>query len=424
MFKQLRYKPLEPGVLRIFRYFAVVAVVYFMFIATYAFFANHQLFTPSQIAIYLNLTSFALLAIYLSWDWLRRKLKELYFPIALIIATVPPILSMILYAPVSPSNLTYVIIGSWTLFPILLIPLVLIAWQYNFATVISFIIITALIDFIVIWNAVGEVNLDTLPLLGVPFIRAFAFGAVGHIIVNLMQAQNEQRRKLVRANLKLAEYAKTQEQLATSRERNRLARELHDTLAHTLSGLTVNLEAIKLVMQDDPAEVVPLIDEALNNTRLGLTETRRALKALRPKRLEDLGLGMAVMNLAEDAAHRANAELDVDIDTSLPDLPQDTEQVIYRQAQESLQNVVKHADAKHVIVRLKRHGRMLNLEVRDDGKGMNNVSPDGHFDSMGLRSMQERAEMIGGKLEISSVPNKGTVVRFMMELNYDPDFAL
>lgn len=420
----MKQKAIEPGLLRVFRYFTVIAVIYFAFIAAYAIISTGEIFSPPQIGTYLNLAVFFLLALYLSWDWLRRKLKAFYLPLALAIATLYPIVNMLLFFPGQQQNdLISVIIASWSLFPILLIPLVLTAWQYGFKMVLVFTGFTAIFGIAVVWNAVGVINLETLPILGIPFIQAFAFGIVGHIVTRLMASQKEQRRKLVQANIKLAEYAKTQEQLAISRERNRLARELHDTLAHTLSGLTVNLEAIKLTIPEDPQEAQYLIDEALNNTRFGLAETRRALKALRPQRLEDLGLGMAIMNLAEDAARRADAELDMDIDVTLPDFPPDVEQGIYRLTQESLQNIVKHAEAQHISVRLKCNKRKLILEVHDDGKGINESTIEGN-DSMGVKLMRERAELIGGELEISSVPDKGTLVQFTLELSYGPNFNM
>ena len=81
---------------------------------------------------------------------------------------------------------------------------------------------------------------ETLPLIGVPFIRAFAFGTVGYIVNILIETQRMQNQKLIQTNLRLNQYVNTLEQLATNRERNRLAAELHDTLAHTLSGLSIN----------------------------------------------------------------------------------------------------------------------------------------------------------------------------------------
>ena len=420
----MRHKAIEPGLLRVFRYFAGIAVIYFAFIAAYAIISTGEFFSPPQIGTYLNLATFSLLTLYLSWDWLRRKLKAFYLPIALGVATLYPIVNMLLFFPGQQQNdLISVIIASWSLFPILLIPLVLIAWQYGFRMVLAFTAFTAIFSVAVVWSAVGVINLETIPILGIPFIQAFAFGTVGHIVTRLMDSQKEQRKKLVQANIKLAEYARTQEQLAISRERNRLARELHDTLAHTLSGLTVNLEAIKLTVREDPQEAQHLIDEALNNTRFGLAETRRALKALRPQRLEELGLGMAIMNLAEDAAKRAGAELDMDVDIVLPEFPPDVEQGIYRLTQEALQNIVKHAEAQHITVRLKCRQRTLTLEVRDDGKGISDELKDG-TDSMGVNLMKERAELIGGELEISSVPQKGTMVRLTMESNYGASINL
>src|SRR4029078_5838718 len=107
------------------------------------------------------------------------------------------------------------------------------------------------------------------------------------------------------ANAKLVDYASTNEQLAVTRERNRVARDMHDTLAHTLSAVSVQLEAADSVWDSQPQQAHELLQKSLASARAGLGETRRAVRALRASPLDDLGLGLALRDLAESTADRA-----------------------------------------------------------------------------------------------------------------------
>ncbi|MBU0511321.1 MAG: sensor histidine kinase, partial [Chloroflexi bacterium] len=223
------------------------------------------------------------------------------------------------------------------------------------------------------------------------------------------------RRELVRANIKLGQHANTLEQLATSRERNRLARELHDTLAHTLSGQAVNLEAIKLMLPSEQTEAHAMLEHSLSNTRSGLAETRRALKDLRSKQLEDLGLMIAVRNLATEAASRAEFALSCQISDHLPELTPDVEQCLYRIAQETLENIVRHADAQKVTLQLKTEDRTLILTISDDGCGFDPQNVD-FADKLGIQGMRERAILMSGNLEVHSHSTKGTSVQLSIPI--------
>jgi signal transduction histidine kinase len=240
---------------------------------------------------------------------------------------------------------------------------------------------------------------------------------VGDVISQLIETQRKQRKELLQANLHLSQHAETLEQLATSRERNRLARELHDTLAHTLSGLAVNLEAIRIKLGDteEHQEIHQMLTHSLENTRTGLTETRRALKDLRVKQLDDLGLPLALQNLAQETALRANFDLTSEIEHDLPDISPHDEQCIYRIAQESLKNISQHAQASQVRIRLSKDQHHLRLEIEDDGVGFPAEAIDPH-NSLGLSGMKERARTAGGELTISSAPQSGTRILFSLEL--------
>jgi len=204
------------------------------------------------------------------------------------------------------------------------------------------------------------------------------------------------------------------EDLTISRERNRMARELHDTLAHTLSALAVQLETVKAYWEVDPMAAQGMLDKSLETTRSGLQETRRALKSLRASPLDDLGLVLALRKMAEETAARANLRLEL----SLPDQPvsdsAEGAHAIYRVAQEAMANAAHHAQAQTLAVRLSVNGSGLSLEVRDDGQGFNRQQGQtaGHF---GLAGMVERAQLAGGQLTIDSRPGRGTTIRLVIE---------
>jgi signal transduction histidine kinase len=236
------------------------------------------------------------------------------------------------------------------------------------------------------------------------------------MISQLVKAQRKQRQELAQANTRLTHYATTLEQLSISRERNRLARELHDTLAHTLSGVTVQLEAVDALWETDPAAAHILLDQSLVTTRTGLTETRRALQALRASPLEDLGLVLAVRHLAESLAARTGLTLDLQLPEQLDDLTPTVEQCIYRVTQEALANVDRHAGANNLSVQLERENQHLTLTVADDGCGFarDQARADRQF---GLQGMKERAEMLGGSFEVHSELGQGTRLRLRVPLN-------
>ena len=416
---------IQPGLLRIFRYFTGVAMGYYAALVFFTAAQGNQGSIYTQIQLYVNLLVNLGLLAYLSWSWPQTRLKGWYLPIALLAATVVPIFSNLFYlAEPAVKDLPLVIIRSWLLFPVLLVPLVLIAWQYGFRYALAFTAVTAIVELGVLYPVVGnKVDFETLPLLGLPLIRAFAFGTVGHIVDHLIDTQQAQSKALLKANYRLSRHAETLEQLAVSRERNRLARELHDTLAHTLSGQAVNLEAIKLTVPPEQTETLSMLDQALESTRSGLRETRRALKDLRSQPLENLGLALALRNLARDAASRAAFELELDIPDALPALPPEVEQCVFRIAQESLENIVRHASARLVRLRLGVEGGRLQMEIGDDGIGADLDRLDLQ-DKLGLQGMRERAAEVGGVFEVSSQPNKGTTIRFSVEAPDDPGIDL
>jgi signal transduction histidine kinase len=235
------------------------------------------------------------------------------------------------------------------------------------------------------------------------------FLVVGYLVSNLVKVQREQQLRLVEANRRLAYYAATLEQLTISRERNRVARELHDVLAHTMSGVAVELEGVRAMLRVDIDQAETLLAQSLLAVREGLSETRRALQALRASPLEDLGLALAIRNLAESIPGRAGLGTDIQIEQEINDYPIEVQQTFYRVAQEALTNVVLHAQASQVNICLLHDGDGLKLEIRDNGIGFDekNINLDQKYGLIGIR---ERVEMMNGQLTISSKPGEGTQI--------------
>ena len=361
----------------------------------------------------LSLLDVCILLGFLSWRALARRLNSWYLPIAIVLATILPILEMHLAFDITATGIVpnAALIGIWQSVLVLLIPLFIVGWQYSFHMVVLFSLATSLADGLpYMVHPPAFLPAGTYyPILGVMIVRMMFFLFIGYMVVKLMTTQRALRTELTSANNRLAQYAGTLEHLTISRERNRLARELHDVLAHTLSGVAVELEAVKALWDQDAGKAQSMLDRSLRSTRDGLTETRRALQALRASPLEDLGLGLAVRGLAESAANRSSLKLETQISDDLPEFPPDIEQCIYRVAQESLANISEHSGARSVRLELSQENGQLKLVVADDGRGFDPGSVDAKI-QFGLEGMRERAEAIGARLDILSQSGTGTVV--------------
>ena len=192
--------------------------------------------------------------------------------------------------------------------------------------------------------------------------------------------------------------------LAQEAERQRIARELHDEVGQVLTGVVLELEhAAARAGEDDAAQLVA----AREAVRHSLDDVRRIARELRPEVLDDLGLQSALRSLCTTAA--AHQKLHVERELELEGtVSPEVELVVYRVAQESLTNVMRHAGASQVLVALRHVDGGLRLVVRDDGRGL---PADSEAAGAGIAGMQERALHIGAHLTISSAPAGGTEVR-------------
>lgn len=397
---------LEPGLLSVFRLFAGLHLG-IVFIGVLTRDTGAELF---------NLIVLGLLVVYLWWPGLPQRLGRLFLLLGLLLAAAGPTIGQYLemlteFAGTDEPNL----IPDFVVLTLaLLVPLILVGWQYNFRAVVVYCTATAALDVALTLLAIDQSNPYIRSIFVVIQIRTIIYLLIGYIIVQLVTAQRKQHHDLIQAHAQLAQYATTLEQLAVSRERNRLAGELHDTLAHTLSGTAVQLEAVKTLWESDPVQARAMLEQSSQAIRTGLTETRRALQALRASPLEELGLALAVRRLAESTAEQTGASLAWQGPDGVEGLAPAMEQGVYRVAQEALANIAKHSSAHHLSVHLVQNNGDLNLKIADNGCGfhLDRVNTQDH---LGLKGMQERAEMMGGILNVESKPGKGTQINLMVQ---------
>ena len=375
---------------------------------------DYSLKSPGAVERFFYIADSLIAAFFLAvtfWPQLQKWLGKLFLPtIIVLIAALPLVVNQILVpvlfaGPVPPPEaiLTRVV-------PFLLIALLLTAWQYKLQHVLIFTLAVALTNVVILRVLIPNDRGDFSAGLFAVLTQVVTFLVVGFFINIMVGWLHRERRSLQEANAKLTNYARTLEDLAVSKERNRIAQELHDTLSHTLSGLSVQLEAMKAYWEVDPLTARKRLEKSLVAVRSGLDETRRILMALRAKPLEDQGLATAIRQMAEEAAARSDLSLELEIANNLPSLPPDIEQCLFRVAQEAITNVSQHARSKTLTVKLDCKEGKTTLTIRDNGVGF--ILNSGHeTQNFGLRGMRERAEFVNAELLIDSRPGFGTTVQ-------------
>jgi signal transduction histidine kinase len=210
------------------------------------------------------------------------------------------------------------------------------------------------------------------------------------VFTQLATSEQQARRDLEKANAQLAEYAAQVEQLATMRERNRLAREVHDTLGHYLTVINVQLEVVTKLIDANPVRAKEAAVKAKQLASEGLGEIRRSVSALRPSPLEDKPLPEAIRGLIE-TSRDAGLMVTFEQAGTARVLSSEMETVLYRAVQELLTNIRKHAHASAANVHLTYATDTVSLRVRDNGVGRKNDE-----DSVGLSALRERAAALNG----------------------------
>ena len=406
-------RPLQPGLLPTFRLFIVLSAV-----ATVVAWRHVAPALDVQVApaIYqFSAWSMVVLLLYTFSSSLRQALGGAFLPLALIFKAVQPVVGS--YVAVSffvpePAREYFVLTIMMRLLVNSVCIVIFTAWQYSLAWPLVLGVAQCVISTALAWpyvHAGGPLYALYFSIIGMQIVTV---PAIALVVGWLMREQRRQAQDLDERNRKLARYASTAEQLAITQERNRLARELHDTLAHSLSATAIQIEAAQALAETDEGAGRKMLAQALQTTRNGLTEARRSLHALRASPVEDLGLPQAVRDLAESLAQRAGFKLRLRIDTMPDNLGPEAQQCVYRVAQEALSNAARHAGAGCVEVVLGTQDGRVRLSVSDDGRGF---EPQAVAETRyGLRGLRERAEMIGGALLVQSTKDEGTKVAFEM----------
>jgi signal transduction histidine kinase len=216
-----------------------------------------------------------------------------------------------------------------------------------------------------------------------------------------------------------ADLQTSRERLVTAREeeRRRLRRDLHDGLGPQLASLAMKAEAARDLLAADLARSEALLEDVIAQTQEAVTDVRRLVYGLRPPALDDLGLLGA---LRAQAAHGYHDEPSVTIEVpdELRPLPAAVEVATYRIVQEALTNATRHAQARRCVVRIvpDEGVNALRLEVTDDGQGI----PEDRSAGVGLSSMRERAEELGGSCKVETLPKGGTRVEAVLPLAPSP----
>jgi PAS domain S-box-containing protein len=250
---------------------------------------------------------------------------------------------------------------------------------------------------------VGDGNLTTvlLSLTSITVSEEPCVLAIAHDITKRKRAEAALRQAQAELALGIRERTAIE-------ERQRLSRELHDSVSQALYGISLGAHTALTLFDTDQPKVLEALNYILSQTQAGLNEMRALIFELRPESLATEGLLTALTKQTE--ALRARHEIDVELDLcDEPDVPLSIKEALYRIAQEAMQNAVKHARPSRLEVRLTCEPDSLQLEVRDNGIGFDpRAEYPGH---LGLRSMRERAMSIGGALEINSAPESGTQIQ-------------
>jgi signal transduction histidine kinase len=239
---------------------------------------------------------------------------------------------------------------------------------------------------------------------GLGTLAAAAFTAV---VNELLRREQQARAELADANVRLRGYAAQAEELATTQERNRVARDIHDGLGHHLTVVQMQVQAARAVLPSDPARADAVLAAAQQQATEALAEVRRSVATLRAPRARR-PLGEALETLAADTT-AAGVPTELEVTGTVRELPPDTEESLFRAAQEGLTNVRKHAAAGRVRLLLDYgDDSTVRLEVGDDGVG---TAGPAHGAGFGLLGVRERASQLGGSVDVVSTPGAGTTVR-------------
>ena len=213
------------------------------------------------------------------------------------------------------------------------------------------------------------------------------------------------------ANEELKEYATMKEKMGETKERNRLAREIHDTLGHTLTGISAGLDACLTTIELNPEATKKQLEVISKVTREGIGEVRRSVNKLRPDALERLSLDSALQTMIEDMKSVTKADIQLAYHLGDFGLREDEETTIYRVVQESITNALRHGKADKIQITIGKKESYISIEIQDNGIGCQKMKQ-----GFGTKHMQERIQMLHGKVSFEG--SNGFLVKAVIPIRW------
>lgn len=225
-------------------------------------------------------------------------------------------------------------------------------------------------------------------------------------LVSVLLAERRTQEQLSLAHQQLRDYAMQIEELAAVQERNRIAREIHDSLGHALTTLNVQLQTASKLWQRDPLEAKPFLDQAQRLGKVAMQEVRQSVNALRADAVAEAPLEQSIATLVQEFSQSTGIQVTMNLRLqTVP--PAQMVKTIYRVVQESLTNICKHAEATTVEIDLQQTIDRLYLSIRDDGCGFQPQVQPGRY---GLHGMEERVQSLQGSFRIETAPGAGCCI--------------
>ncbi len=197
--------------------------------------------------------------------------------------------------------------------------------------------------------------------------------------------------ELENVNAQLQEYAQMVEKMTQTRERNRLAREIHDTIGHVLTEIVMGLDACLTIVDISPEKTKHQLEMISEVARNGIKDVRRSVNALRPDSLERLNLKFAIQKMISDMTGVTDVKIYFFCDDVELKFDEDEEMAIYRVVQESVTNAMRHGQASTIWITIKKQDSVVKLQIRDNGRGCKEIKS-----GFGTKHIQERIGMLGG----------------------------
>lgn len=254
-----------------------------------------------------------------------------------------------------------------------------------------------------------QVGINFLDIINLLFFILFLM----IYIANEVQENERMTQELImvhQVNHELENYAAVSEKIAEDKERKRLAREIHDTLGHALTGIAAGVDACIAMIDINPEATKKQLMVISKVVRQGIVDVRNSLNKLRPGALEQHGFKGAIENMIEEFTSVSDLTISLDYRLDKVDFENTKEDILFRVIQESVTNAVRHGDATHIDISLYIEDNSLYLKIQDNGQGCEEI----HY-GFGLKQMKERLGMINGKVAYDGHHGFLTIVTIPMQ---------